>query len=702
MPNHLAAETSPYLLQHKDNPVEWYPWGEEALRKAKAEDKPIFLSIGYSACHWCHVMEHESFEDDEIAAILNEHFVSIKVDREERPDLDQIYMNALHLYFQMVGSPQGGGWPLSMFLTPELRPILGGTYWPPRSAYGRPGFADVLRQVAGFWKEHREKFVEQADRLTEVLRQSEQAPGAGAGAGAQLTIQLLDRAATALRRNFDVRHGGFGSAPKFPHPLDLRLLLRLWSRHHAADESSREAESLLEMVTLTLAKMAAGGIYDQLGGGFARYSVDERWLVPHFEKMLYDNAMLSQCYVEAYQVTGQADFARIARETYEYVLREMTHREGGFCSTQDADTEGEEGKFYVWTPAEVEAVLGPEAAKTFCYVDDVSDVGNFEGRNILNLPKTLEQCGKILHRDVEELSAELAESRQKLLAARTKRVPPGRDDKVLVGWNALMIDSFATAAGALDEPRYLAAATAAADFVLTRMRRGDGRLLHSWRNGQAKFDAYLDDYACLTNALVTVYQASFDERFIDEAVRLAEIVLAHFADHEHGGFFYTADDHEQLIARQKDVQDNPLPSGNAMTAYALLRLGKLTGRRDLLEAAGGTLRAFSMHMERIPSATAQMLLALDLFLGPTREAVLLGDSAADTQAVLKSLRHDFAPRTLLACRAEAGKGRSKHLDALFEGKTAVNSQPTLFICENFACREPLRGKDAIISALAAL
>jgi uncharacterized protein YyaL (SSP411 family) len=713
MPNHLADQTSPYLLQHKNNPVDWHPWGEAAIAKARAEQKPIFLSIGYSACHWCHVMEHESFEDQEIAAILNKHFVSIKVDREERPDLDQIYMQALQVYFQMVGSPQGGGWPLSMFLTPELRPFLGGTYWPPRSAYGRPGFADVLQQVAKFWQEHREQVVEQAGRITEYLQHREAPPG-----GEPLSLDLLRGARRALERNFDARHGGFGGAPKFPHPLDLRLLLRIWQRE--------KDQELLKMVTLSLEKMAAGGIYDHLGGGFARYAVDERWLVPHFEKMLYDNAMLSQCYIEAYQATGNADFARVARETYEYVLRDMTHPDGGFYSAQDADSEGEEGKYYVWKPAEIEAVLGPQAAKSFCYVYDVTEPGNFEGHSILNLPKTLAQCAAILKRNEAELAAELAQGRRKLLEARRRRVPPGLDDKVLVSWNALMIDSLATAAGVLDEPRYLAAATAAAEFILTRMRRPDGdkagRLLHAWREGQAKFDAYLDDYACLINALVTLYETGFVEKYIDEAIRLAEIVLGRFPDAKEGGYFYTADDHEQLIARQKDIQDNPVPSGNGMIAQALLRLGKLTGHRsrlaarddllsqserttsteDFLPAGESTLAAFSSHMARIPSATAQMLLALDLDLGPTHEVVLMGGTVAvETLDVLAHLRQRYAPRKVLASRnadqaTEPGP-RSAALNPLFEGKVAIDGRPTLYVCENFACREPVAGKDAVIN-----
>ena len=533
MPNHLAKETSPYLLQHMDNPVDWYPWGPEALQRAQQEDKPIFLSIGYSACHWCHVMAHESFEDEALAAKLNEHFINIKVDREERPDLDQIYMNAVQM---LTGR---GGWPMSVFLTPDLKPFYGGTYWPPTARLGMPGFDQVIQAVADAWKDRRQAALEQADQLTSALRHSL----LPSGPGAELSLERLHVAAAALERIFDRSHGGFGGAPKFPHPMDLRVLLRAWHRE--------PRDGILQMVTLTLDKMAAGGIYDHLGGGFHRYSVDERWLVPHFEKMLYDNALLAGCYLEGYQATGNAQYAQVVRETLDYVLREMTDEKGGFYSTQDADSEGEEGKFYVWIPAEVETALGADAARAFCYVYDVSPTGNFEGKNILNRPKTLHQCAQIMQRDEADLAAELEASRQKLYAARQQRIAPGLDDKVLVGWNGLMIDSLASAAGVLNEPRYLDAATRAADFLLTNLRREDGRLLHTWRHGEAKLDAYLDDYACLVQALITLYETSFAERWIDEAVQLAQIILGQFNDGPQGGFFYTASDHERLIARAK-------------------------------------------------------------------------------------------------------------------------------------------------------
>ncbi len=674
MSNRLAHETSPYLLQHANNPVDWYPWGAEALERAKREQRPIFLSIGYSACHWCHVMEHESFESEAIARRLNDGFVCIKVDREERPDLDQVYMTAVQA---MTGR---GGWPMSVFLTPDLQPFYGGTYWPPTGRMGMPGFDQVIDAVLDAWHQRREQVVQQADELTAELRRAGSMPLPPG----ELSDRPLRAAEAALERIFDHRLGGFGGAPKFPHPMDLRLLLRRWRR------SPRDA--VLGMVTLTLDRMAAGGIYDQLGGGFHRYSVDERWLVPHFEKMLYDNALLSMCYVEAYQATGHEDYARVARETFDFVLRDMTAPEGGFYSTLDADSEGEEGKFYVWTPAEVEQILGPQRAKTFCYVYDVSDEGNFEGHNILNLPKTLEQCAKILGRDLAELTAELSASRQELLAVRNRRVWPGLDDKVLVSWNGLMIDSLAYAAGALGEPRYLAAARQAADFLWNRLR-ADGRLLHTWRKGQAKLSAYLDDYACLANAFVTLYENSLEERWIDAAVQLADVVLAQFADRQSGGFHYTADDHEPLIARQKDVQDGATPSGNSMAVTFLLRLGKLCGRAADLEAAHRTLTAFAGLLEKHPTAAGQMLIALDFYLGPTPELVLV-DAPEELRG---EIGRRYLPNKVFASRP--GEGRSAALEGAFAGKAAAGDQPALYVCENFACQSPVVGREAILATI---
>ena len=687
MANRLVQETSPYLLQHAHNPVNWFPWGAEALDFSRKEEKPIFLSIGYSACHWCHVMEHESFESDTIAAVMNEHFICVKVDREERPDLDQIYMQAVQI---MTGR---GGWPMSVFLTPDLQPFYGGTYWPPTSRMGMPGFDQILHAVQDAWMNRRPQAVAQALELTSYLQHSELEPGDGEEVR-PLNVDLLQGAGRQLQKAFDPRNGGFGSAPKFPHPMDLRVLLRVWRREGN--------ESFRQMATHTLDKMADGGIYDLLGGGFHRYSVDERWLVPHFEKMLYDNALLASAYTEAFVATGNSEYARVTRETCDYVLRELTHPDGGFYSTEDADSEGHEGKFYVWSKDEIVEILGADAAEMFCYVFDVTDGGNFEGQNILNLPKSIEQCAKLHQLEADDLRRQFAEDKRKLLAVRNERVHPALDDKVLVNWNALMIDALAQAAGPLQEPKYAAAAARAADFILNKMRRPDGRLLHSWRNGKAKQDAFLDDYAGLVNAMVSVYEVTFDERYIDEAMQLAQMLLEHFADTKNGGFYFTANDHEELIARQKDWQDSSVPSGNSLAAMGLLRLGKLTGRGEFIDAAAKTLQAAAPLMERSPLATGQMLLALDFHLGPTPELMLLGDFASrEMQAVLADLQRRYLSNKVVAARSTNATpaNASANLVSLFAGKMAISPPPTLYVCENFACQSPVSGPAAIAEKL---
>ncbi len=666
MPNRLAAETSPYLIAHAHNPVDWYPWGPEALARAASEDKPIFLSIGYSACHWCHVMERESFENAAIAGLLNAQFVPVKVDREERPDLDQIYMSAVQI---MTGR---GGWPMSVFLTPDGRPFYGGTYWPPSARQGMPGFDQVLTAVAEAWRERRPQALEQAGDLTDHLRHVA-APPVVEGT---LSPRLLAGAAAALGRAFDAEHGGFGHAPKFPHPIDLQVLLHAWRCREHDDK-------LLKMVTLTLDRMACGGMYDQLGGGFHRYSVDERWLVPHFEKMLYDNALLAGTYVAGYLATGNPFYAQIARETCDYVLGEMTDPTGGFYSTQDADSEGEEGKFFVWTPAELVTILGDESAQTFAAVYDVTADGNFEGTNILHQAESLETWAVRLSRDLPDLVAELAASRQKLLASRRGRIPPARDDKVLVAWNGLMIEALCSASTGLAEPRYLAAARRAADFLLVALRQEDGRLFHCWRTGHAKLAAYLDDYAGLAAALASLYQASFNEQYLDAACQLADVMLAHFRDPQNGGFFYTADDHPPLIARTQDLYDNATPSGNALAATALVRLGKLTGRDDYLAAAAATFKRALAVLQQSPTASSQMLLALDIYLGPTPEIVIVADpAAADTVALLADLHHRYWPNKVVALRADPAAG-APHLTALFAGKERSPTGPTTYLCQGF-------------------
>ena len=689
MPNRLAKETSPYLLQHQNNPVDWYPWGGEAFAAAKKLDRPVFLSVGYSACHWCHVMEHESFENAEIAKTLNENFICVKVDREERPDIDQIYMNAVQ---SLTGR---GGWPMSVFLTPDKQPFYGGTYWPPKAARGMPGFDAVLFAVLDAWKNRREALFDQAKQLTDHLKV---VGSAGTGeADGELDVNLVTVVEAALAKNFDAREGGFGAAPKFPHPMDMRLLLRIAKRTGSA--------KALEMVTFTLEKMSAGGIYDQLAGGFHRYSVDARWLVPHFEKMLYDNALLVSALVETYQSTGRDEFAATARHTLDFILKSMTDEAGGFHSTLDADSEGEEGKYYVWTVDEVEKVLGADDARLFAAAYDITPAGNFEieehpGRSIPNLPRKLTDVAKSLGVKVDELQTRLTAARAKLLEVRSRRIPPGLDDKVLVSWNGLMIDALATAAGALGEQRYLAAAQQAADFLLTKLRRPDGRLLHAYRHGQAKFDGYLDDYACLANALVSLYEADFNARWIDEAGKLCDIILARFIDQATGGFFYTADDHEELIARNKDVYDNATPSGTGMTLMALVRLAKLTGEERYAAAAERGLRSVGELFERAPTGVGQSLLALDLWLGPTQEMVVAAPDFASRDEVLRVLRRQFRPHQVVA--AAPSTGESPLLKALLQGKRPVDGKPALYVCENFTCRAPIVGVDAITAELTKL
>jgi len=689
MATRLALETSPYLLQHADNPVDWYPWGPEALAAARASDKPIFLSVGYSACHWCHVMAHESFSDPALAEILNREFVSIKVDREEHPELDQIYMEAVQ---RMAGH---GGWPMSVFLTPDLEPFYGGTYWPPGPRGGMPGFGEVLAAVVDAWRNRRNDVVRQAKQMTELLRdRMPQDDGAGGG---PLRPDILEAAAAVLRRAFDPDFGGFGPAPKFPQPLQLQFLLRRWV--HTGEASLRD------MATATLDKMAAGGMVDHLGGGFHRYSVDARWLVPHFEKMLYDNALLAGCYLEAWQATSRSEYARVVRETLDYVLRDMTEPDGGFASSEDADSEGGEGAFYVWTPGEVRAVLGPEAAEPFCYVYDVTEAGNFEGRNILNCPKTVPRCAQVLGREADALEAELADSRRKLLEARSRRARPGRDNKVLTGWNGLMIDALARAGAALGEPRYLEAAVRAARFLLQRLRRDDGRLWHCWREGRASVDGLLEDYASLAHALVTLHESQFDERWIDEAIGLAEALIAGFADREEGGFYTAGENHDSLLVRKKDMVDSSVPSGGGLAAAALLRLGRLCGRNDFLAVAEAALRASVPLMERLPLGAGQLLLVADSYLGSAPEIVLVSpDDDAASAEILAALHRLYRPGGVVAFRRDAQPRchRSQALAGRFAGRTSARGEPSLYVCEDSTCRAPIRGTKAVLEALSHL
>ncbi len=673
--NHLANETSPYLLQHQDNPVDWYPWGEEALSRAVAEDKPIFLSIGYSACHWCHVMEHESFESDEIAALLNAKFVNVKVDREERPDLDDVYMNAV------VAMTGHGGWPMSVFLTPDLVPFFGGTYFPPEDGRGMPGFKRVIEHVDRVWREQRERVRAAAADMAKHLReQLEPKPLLG-----EPRLAHADRAAAMSAERYDSEWGGFASpphfAPKFPHASELLLLLRHWAR--TGDAGS------LGIVTKTLDRMAAGGMYDQLGGGFHRYSTDREWLVPHFEKMLYDNAQLARVYSEAFLATGNADYARVARETLDYLLREMRDAKDGFWSTQDADSEGEEGKFFVWSLAEVEAVLGAEASRLACLRWGVTASGNWEGANVRHAARAVADVAAAVQRPADEVAAALAAARAKLLARRGQRVRPGTDDKVLSAWNAMAIAAFASGYQWLGEPRYLEAAQAAARFGLSELRR-DGRLQRSWRRGQAKLDAYLEDYAGLADALLTLFESDFDPRWLATAKELLGEMAARFRDPVDGGFFGAAVDHRTPVTRNKSVSEASTPAAQAVAALAFLRGGLLLGDPKLEEIGAGVLRAYHRVLEAQPIASPTLVLAVELHLSERREVVIAGapdDPAA--RAFVAAVRRAVPPHHAVAVVHAGNRERLEQLSPLFAGKVRVQGRTAAYVCRRGTCDKPV-------------
>src|SRR5271166_1600718 len=605
-PNRLINEQSPYLRQHAFNPVDWYAWGPDALARAKAENKPIMLSIGYSACHWCHVMERESFENDAIARLINENFIPIKVDREERPDLDQIYMDAVQL---ITGR---GGWPLTMFLAPDGRPFFGGTYYPPEDRQGMPGFPRILAAVSQAYRDKAKEVTNNLEKLTEALG----ALTSYVPAGGDLKPGLAAESARALAAHYDSINGGLGQAPKFPNTFVFSLFLRV----HAADGD----ESMAEMVRHTLSKMARGGIYDQIGGGFHRYSVDERWLVPHFEKMLYDNALLARLYLDAGRALNEPEFLNVAREILDYVLRELTSPEHGFYSTQDADSEGEEGKFFIWTPAEVDSILGEKLAAIAKRFFDISDEGNFEGSNILHRTIEVSDAAKQFKIAPEEMADAIRTIKHKLSEVREKRIKPGRDEKVLVAWNAMMIGAFAEGYRALHERRYLVAAERAADFMMSTM--WDGRALkRSFKDGVARHNAYLEDYAQLAGAMLDVYEASLDAKYLAHARTLADVILERFIDKEKGGFFFTSDDHEALIMRSKAAFDGSTPSGNSAAAMALMRLYGYTGDERYRVEAERTLKLFREFIEKQPFGFSHMLEAVDLYKrGPT-EVVIVGE-----------------------------------------------------------------------------
>src|SRR5580658_9512360 len=659
-PNRLINEQSPYLRQHAYNPVDWYAWGPDALSRAKAENKPIMLSIGYSACHWCHVMERESFENDAIARLINENFVPIKVDREERPDLDQIYMDAVQL---ITGR---GGWPLTMFLAPDGRPFFGGTYYPPEDRQGMPGFPRILVAVSQAYRDKAKEVTNNLEKLTEALGAlTNYVPTDG-----DLKPGLAVEAARALATHYDSINGGLGQAPKFPNTFVFSLFLRV----HAADGD----ESMAEMVRHSLSKMARGGIYDQIGGGFHRYSVDERWLVPHFEKMLYDNALLARLYLDAGRALNEPEFLRVAREILEYVLREMTSPEGGFYSSQDADSEGEEGKFFLWTPAEAQAAIGDDGlAKIAARYFDISEEGNFEGRNILN--RTIDQAdaAKMFAKPPDDIARAIETIKSRMFAAREERIKPGRDEKILAAWNAMMIAAFAEGYRALGDPRYLAAAERAVSFTMTTL--WDGRALRrSYKDGVARFNAYLEDYALMTGAMIDTYEASLDPRYLEFARTLADVILDRFLDRENGGFFFTSDDHEELITRSKAAFDGSTPSGNSAAVMALLRLHAYTGDERYANEAARTVNLFAELIEKQPFGFAHMLEAADLyFRGPT-EIVLVGDrSSPEFRAWIERAGLLYVPnRALFAADAQGGGMVPEQA----RGKPQVNGQLTAYVC----------------------
>jgi len=662
MPNHLIHETSPYLLQHAENPVDWYPWGDEAFEKARSENKPVLLSIGYSACHWCHVMAHESFEDEQIAELMNENFVNIKVDREERPDLDQIYMNAV----QMM--THHGGWPMTVFLTPDAVPFYGGTYFPPQDRYNMPGFPRILIGVAEAYRDRQDDIRETGTSLVNELNRL----SASGGSDFPVEPELLDAAYAGIIRNYDSINGGFGGAPKFPPAMTLEFLLRTYAR-----TGNRDA---LEMVSHTCRKMANGGMYDQLGGGFHRYSTDARWLVPHFEKMLYDNALLSRLYLHYFQVSEEPLAREVVQGILDYVLREMTHAEGGFYSTQDADSEGHEGKFFVWSIDEIRAALGEKDAQIFSAYYNITEAGNFEGKNIPNVTRAVDP----------ESRASLEQSKRKLFELRERRVKPDRDEKVLTAWNGLMMASFAEAGVVLSRPDYTNAARRNAEFVLAKLRR-DGALLRTWKDGRAKFNAYLEDYAFLIEGLVTLFETTGESRWLSEALTLTERMVKEFWDDEGGGFFFTGKSHENLIVRSKDYFDNATPSGNSVAALVLLRLATLTDNESYRNLATAVLREVGDQIRRYPSGFGYALSAADFLLSTPKEIAIVGKDAADISLLLAETWRRYLPNKVVAPSFE---GETTAIP-LLENRPPVNGLPTAYVCENYTCQQPVTNVSAL-------
>ncbi len=669
--NRLSKETSPYLLQHAHNPVDWYPWSKEAFEAAKKQDKPIFLSIGYSTCHWCHVMAHESFENEEIAKIMNQYFVSIKVDREQRPDIDSVYMKAVQA---MTGS---GGWPLSAFLTPDGKPFYGGTYFPPEDNFGRPGFKQLLLAIADAWEKNRPSLLKSADNLTNILAETD------TGQKQELSENMIKNAADRFSRIFDPKYGGFGTAPKFPQASILSMLIGYSKR--SGDEK------ILSKVTVTLDGMAKGGIYDHLGGGFHRYSTDAKWLVPHFEKMLYDQALISKSYLQAYQVTGNTEYKRIVTEIFEYLLRDMTDSEGGFYSAEDADSEGEEGVFYVWDPDEIEKLLSKEQAKIFKKYYGVTKRGNFEhGKSILHVTKSIKEFAKEFNTDAQQVSKLLSQGRQKLFEARSKRVRPGRDEKIITAWNGLMISSLSYGGAVMGEEKYIRAAKRAAEFVSNKLLV-NGRLMRFYGNGKAIDKAVLNDYAFLITGLLDLYEATFDAKWLSKAKELSDQIIELFGDENKGAFFLTGKDAERLILRNKPDYDGALPTGNSAAALGLLRLGQMTMEPKYTKAGEEILREFSGRLKQIPSSLTYMLTALDFWLGPRQEIVIAGKfESKETKQMLRLIYDKFLPNTVVLLHEEGKSGQEiESIVPFIKGQNMIDDRATAYVCENFVCNQPV-------------
>jgi uncharacterized protein YyaL (SSP411 family) len=661
--NRLIHEKSPYLLQHAHNPVDWHAWGEEAFEKARVQDRPLLVSIGYSTCHWCHVMERESFENEATAELLNENFICVKVDREERPDVDQIYMSAV---MALTGQ---GGWPLNVFLSPDLKPFYGGTYFPPDRRYGRPGFPEVLADIAKVWRERPEEVAKAGAQLTDFIAKT---PKVRSG---DLTEKALEAALGACKATFDDREGGFGGAPKFPRSMTLGFLLR--------EHSRSQDPQVLKMVTTTLDKMLQGGIYDQVGGGFARYSTDDHWLVPHFEKMLYDNALLARAYLEGFQVTGDPEYARAARETFEYLFRDMTSPEGAFYSAEDADSEGEEGKFYVWTSEELAAALGQEDAAVFGALYGVTEKGNFEGKSILSLQEDLPSSLKRVDKDEVWWKG----AREKVLCARAKRVRPHLDDKVLTSWNSLMISSLAYGYQVLGDDRYLEAAQKASSFLLKELKK-DGRLLASFRKGPSDIQGFLDDYAFLQAAQLDLFESTFEPSYLEEAFRLGEAMKDLFWDAKEGAFFFTGKDQKdlsRLLTRGKESYDGAQPSGNSVAALSFLRLAELTGKKEWRETALAILKHFSLALMQQGSNHPQMLQAFQFDLSGAAEVFVTGPKKG-AKPFLEVLWKEFLPHKVLVFAEEADKIAG--LVPWVEGRKPLEGAPTAYVCRDHACKLP--------------